>query len=62
MSMRRGPTVFSNTDHCAWLRKGCRKCLPAREALLAFRALGHPRSKEIVVAEKQLSWRVVAAI
>ena len=43
MPIRRGPTVSSNTDHNAWLREGCRKCLPVREALLVFRALGHPR-------------------
>jgi hypothetical protein len=67
MPRRTGPTASSNTDHNAWLRvsKGnpcCRKCLPAREALLAFRDLGHPRSKATAAAEKQLSRRVVAAI
>ena len=62
MPRRRGPTVSPNADHNAWLRVGCRKCLPAREALLAFRALGYPRCKETATAEKQLSRRVVNAM
>ena len=65
MPLRRGPTVSSNTDHNAWLRAtkdSCRKCRPAREALLAFRDLRHPRCKATAAAEKQLSRRVVKAI
>ena len=67
MPRRKGPTVSSNADHNAWLRVSkenpcCGKCAPAREALLAFRALGYPRSKATAAAEKQLSRRVVNAI
>ena len=54
--------MSSNADHNAWLLKGCRKCLPAREALLTFRALGYPRCRETETAEKRLSRRVVDAI
>ena len=62
MSRRRGPTASSNVDLDTWLRVGCRKVLPAHEALLAFRALRYPRSKETAAAEKQPSRRVVAAM
>ena len=67
MPLRRGPTVSSNTDRNAWLRASkdnpcCRKCLPAREALLLFRSLGHPRGKETAAADMQLRRRVVAVM